>query len=170
MKLRLVIVVGYDPAWPTLFETERTAIAKALGDTAIEIHHIGSTSVPGLAAKPIIDLMPVVRQIPLDPVSVAAMEGIGYTYEGESGVRGRAYFDRLEGVGEGVHVHCYVSSDPEIERHLRFRDYLRSHPEDARRYGELKRRLAAQYGTDRAGYTIAKTAFIREIEAAARGR
>jgi GrpB-like predicted nucleotidyltransferase (UPF0157 family) len=161
---REVVIADYDPAWAELFETEKTCLIKAAGGAILEAHHAGSTAVPGLAAKPIVDIV-VELSRPLNAAEIAAVEALGYEYRGEQGISGRQYFSHR--VAPSVHVHCYVNGHPDIERMLTFRDYLRSHPDTAAAYETLKRRLAVCHRFDRVAYTEAKTEFVRSIDARA---
>ena len=161
--MRKVIVVAYDHHWPAMFEGEATLIRHILGSELLEIHHIGSTSVPGLAAKPIIDMMPVVKDITNIDRFNHQMMAIGYTPKGEYGILGRRFF--YKGNDERTHhIHVFQQGSEHIERHLAFRDYLRQHPLIAMKYGQLKQALATQYATDIDGYMEGKDAFIKEIE------
>jgi GrpB-like predicted nucleotidyltransferase (UPF0157 family) len=153
-----ILIVDYNPAWPLEFERLRDRAAAAVGNLAVAIEHIGSTAVPGLAAKPVIDLVIVV-----DPRDVqGAIEGltaIGYVHRGNLGVEGREVF----GVPAGERRHrLYVSpsDSAELRAQLAFRDRLRESAALAREYEELKRKLAARFRDDRMGYTDAKTDFI----------
>lgn len=120
-----VEVVPYDPSWPELFAAEAKRIREALGPNCTLIHHIGSTSVPGLSAKPIIDILPVVRDIlEVDRVT-EAMERLGYEAKGENGIAFRRFFEKGKKV-RTHNVHVYEEGDPEIDRYLRFRDWMRS--------------------------------------------
>ena len=154
-----VVVVEYDEAWPALFEELATPVRAALADLRAEVEHVGSTAVPGLAAKPIVDIDVVVSS----PADVAAaierLRALGYVHQGDKGIPGREAF--LWPPGTTPH-HLYVvaaGSEP-LLAHLSFRDHLREHPELAREYAALKRRLADAYCDDRLGYTDAKSAFI----------
>ena len=160
-----VVVVDHSPAWETMFEAEARAIRDILGDTCIEVHHIGSTSVPGLAAKPIIDIMPVVTDITLADARRAEFERLGYEYLGEFGIPGRRYLRK--GGDERTHqVHVFAqSSTHDIGRHLAVRDYLRAHPQVARQYGELKKALAQAHPYDIEAYCDGKDAFVKAMEA-----
>lgn len=160
-------IVAYDPAWPTTYEVERQRIAAALGELARDIAHIGSTSVPGLAAKPIIDILVSVAR--LEPVAVYAtpLARLGYEYFAVLGNAERLSFGR--GSPHTHHIHIVQQGSAEEWRPLAFRDYLRAHPAVAREYGELKRALAARFALNRRGYVSAKTAFIRAVEAKAQG-
>jgi GrpB-like predicted nucleotidyltransferase (UPF0157 family) len=169
-----VIIADYNPAWPRLFEAERDRIVAALGDKLVAVEHIGSTAAPGLGAKPIIDVMAGVWTLAEANACIRPLEALGYAYfpQHEATMPERRYFDRPglahEGGAQSYHVHMVEVGGEFWERHLLFRDYLRRHPETAREYDALKRRLAAQYGQDREGYTDAKSDFIRRIEAKAR--
>ena len=159
-----VVVREYDPAWPEQFELEAGLIRRVLRDNCLEIYHIGSTSVPGLAAKPIIDIMPVVRS--LDGVDEArdALEALGYEYLGEFGIPGRRYLRK--GGDERTHqVHIFAQGDgANITRHLAFRDYLRAHPAAREEYAALKRALAERYPYDIESYCDGKDAFVKRCE------
>lgn len=189
----IIEIAEYDPRWPRLFEQER---CRLLGQFAhfdiIElIEHIGSTAVPGLAAKPVIDILFGVsnRDIldvraeeawkaeddkhiaPAGPrLHVELVEGLarlGYVYRGEASIEGRLFFRRDEGGHRTHHVHVAMFGGRFWTEHLLFRDYLRAHPEWARAYGELKRKLALEHGHSRAAYTDAKAPLIAELMAKA---
>jgi GrpB-like predicted nucleotidyltransferase (UPF0157 family) len=161
-----VFIKDYDPRWPQMFEEEKVRILKAVRGLDVTVEHVGSTSVLGLAAKPIIDIMALVPEPATGEKSVAPLTAIGYEYRGELGIPGRFYFNK--GVPSTHHLHMYPFGHPEIERHLLFRDYLRAQPDAAREYAELKRALAEKYRDDREAYTEAKTEFIHATEAKAR--
>lgn len=168
LKVGEVRIVPYDADWPRLFADEARALAEALGDAVVALHHIGSTSVPGLAAKPILDLLPVVRRIEAldDPEVVGRMQALGYEAKGEFGLPGRRYF-RKGRETRTHHVHAYEEGHPGIARHLAFRDYLRAHPEVAREYAELKLELARRFPADQEAYMDGKEAWIQATEARA---
>ena len=161
-----IIITPYDPQWAIQFQAERANIIGAFGELRAHIEHIGSTSVEGLAAKPIIDMAIIVESAEDALRAITPLVRLGYTCFGEAEIPGRVYFDRRE--FEPCHIHLYVRGNPEIERHLNFRDYLRSNPDAAQQYAELKFALAEKFRNDRPGYTEAKTEFIRNIEAIAR--
>jgi GrpB-like predicted nucleotidyltransferase (UPF0157 family) len=156
----------YDPTWAELFESERQVLAGIFGGGAVAIEHVGSTSVPGLSAKPIVDVLIGLRQLALTDAQIEAMGGLGYEYLGDHGLPGRLFFKKEP---RTHHVHVVEHGGPHWERQLVFRDALRSDPEERRRYDAFKRRLAAE-GHPRDVYTELKTPFIREIEARARAR
>ena len=152
------VVVEYDPSWPARFEAIRDRIAPALGPLAASIEHVGSTSVPGLAAKPVIDLDVVVTDADAVPAAIEVLTGLGYEHLGEVGVRGREAFRRPPGtVSHNLYV-CLAGGEG-LRNHLALRNHLRTHPEAVLAYGELKRRLAAEV-PDIDAYVIGKTDLI----------
>lgn len=156
-------VVAHDPAWAELFEVEAERIKQALGDNCLEIHHIGSTSIPGLCAKPVIDILPVVMNIQEVDKATKAMESLGYEAKGENGIAFRRYFQK--GKNFRTHnVHVYQKGDPEINRYLKFRDWMISHPSDAQCYGKLKQELAKKFPNDILKYCNGKDAFVASID------
>lgn len=160
-----MIVAPHNPEWPRLFEEEAARVAAALGKGVVAVHHIGSTSVPGLPAKPIIDMLPVVRRIEAldEPEIRERMESLGYEAMGEFGLPGRRYF-RKGGNPRTHHAHAYQEGHSDVERHLAFRDYLRAHPDVAREYGELKAELARRFPDDIEAYMDGKDAFVKAAE------
>jgi GrpB-like predicted nucleotidyltransferase (UPF0157 family) len=182
---RPVVIVDYDPEWPRLFAAERDAMLRAAPNAFVAIEHAGSTSVPGLAAKPIIDILGGVREIDAFGAHIRALESIGWEYAPEAerdqpgigpGTPFRRYFRKHRDGERFGHLHV-VEVDTEWWRDtLMFRDWLRAHPADAHRYAKLKRRLADDYNRDalpqavniNPGYTDKKTDFVEEILAKAR--
>lgn len=160
-----VCVVPHDRRWRDAFEAEARLVAAALGDGVVAIHHVGSTAIPDIHAKPIIDLLVEVRDLADADARRPEMESLGYQVMGEYGIPGRRYFrkDNEEGI-RTHHVHAFQAGSGEVVRHLAFRDYLISHPDDARRYGELKRRLAEEHPRSADAYMDGKDPFIREID------
>lgn len=163
-----VIIEDYDPSWPERFEILRSRISAALGSRAAAIEHVGSTAVPGLAAKPIIDIDVLLRSKTDLPRAIECLTAIGYVYQGDLGIPGREAF-RAPASEFRHHLYVCPPDSQACWQHLAFRDHLRSHPEDARAYGLLKRSLASCYGSDRDGYTQAKTEFIEAILRRAEG-
>jgi len=153
-----IVIVDYSPAWPLEFERLRDRAAAAVGDIAIAIEHVGSTAVPGLAAKPVIDLVIVVEPEDVQ-AAIDRLTAIGYVHQGNLGVEGREAFGVPE--GEPRH-HLYVSptDSQELRAQLAFRDRLRADPALATEYESLKRELARRFRDDREGYTDAKTVFV----------
>ncbi len=154
-----VVVVPYDAEWPALFRQIAAPMRDALGDVALRIDHIGSTSVPGLAAKPIIDVQISVASFePLDAFRLS-LQGLGYVWRADNPERTKRYFRESPG-NRRTHIHVRKHGSWGEQFALLFRDYLRAHPDAAARYAELKRSLAEQYRDDRHGYTEAKGPFI----------
>lgn len=159
-----VVVVEYSQEWSSMYNEEAMKIKEILGNELIEIHHIGSTSVENLKAKPIIDIMPVVNDIEKVDEYNYKFEKLGYEPMGEYGMVGRRYFRKgLENRTHQIHIFG-VSDVSNIERHLAVRDYLRTHPKDAYEYGELKQELANRYPLDIEAYCLGKDAFVKELE------
>jgi GrpB-like predicted nucleotidyltransferase (UPF0157 family) len=132
----------------------------------MEVHHIGSTAVPGLAAKPIIDIVLEVSDLAALDAHNSQMEEIGYKPRGEFGIPGRRYFQK-GGDNRTHHLHAFLRGDPNVVRHIAFRDYLRRHPEVAREYGDLKRRVARTCDNDVERYCDGKDAYVKRVEAMA---
>ena len=164
MKTKHVVVLPYDEAWADRFAEIKTEIEAALGELVFRIEHVGSTAVPGLSAKPIIDLDVVIRDSSAFHAAAAALEAIGYQHEGDLGIAGREAF-RYDGKDHLQKHHLYVCAQDsaELKRHLVFRDYLRTHPEAVREYSQVKEEGAALYPYDIDGYIEHKTPFIRRI-------
>lgn len=151
------MIVDYDASWPGRFVAHRDQVAQGLGSVARSIEHIGSTAVPGLTAKPIIDLLVAVED-PEESLIVPAMQAVGYQ------LRVREPGHRMFRTPErDVHIHVWQASNPEISRHLRFRDRLRASVEDRRAYERLKRELATRRWDDMNQYADAKTQLIEQI-------
>jgi GrpB-like predicted nucleotidyltransferase (UPF0157 family) len=165
-----VVIVDYDPRWPALYEEEKDRIVAASGPVVLAIEHIGSTAVPGLAAKPIIDIMAGVRTLDEAPALYGPLATIGYEYapEFEETIPERRFFRKGRAEYRTHHLHVVNFGDEFWVRHLLFREYLRRHTQVAHDYKQLKRKLAKEYGGNRQGYTEAKTDFIRGIEFLAR--
>lgn len=161
---REVIVVAYDSQWPARFAEEAARLAPVFGRELIAIHHIGSTSIPGMAAKPIIDMLPVVWQIEAVDALNLTMEALGYAPRGEFGIPGRRYFAKGQGAQRSHHVHVFAVDHPDVARHLNFRDYLIAHPAEAEAYASLKQALARQYPHDMEAYIAGKDGLIKEID------
>lgn len=157
-----VVIAPYDPDWPTLFADLGTSLRAALGDVALRIDHIGSTSVPGLDAKPIIDIQISVRAFePLDAFRTP-LEGLGFVFRASNPDLTKRYFREPPG-RRRTHIHVRRAGSFSEQFALLFRDYLRVHGDDAKRYAQVKHRLAKQYGDDRTGYTEAKRPIVWQI-------
>jgi GrpB-like predicted nucleotidyltransferase (UPF0157 family) len=160
--LARVVIEDYNPNWPAYFEEERGPLANAFGPYALDIQHVGSTSVPGLGAKPVIDIAVATGQYPLPEDVIARVVALGFEHRGEYGIPRRHYFRRGSNGRYAVHVHALERTGEEYIRHLLFRDYLRAHDERAGAYEELKRHLAETVGEQREVYTEMKTDFVME--------
>ncbi|WP_105615877.1 GrpB family protein [Vallitalea okinawensis] len=163
MIRRTMEVVPYNPNWIKEFEVEKNRINAIMEKEIIDIHHIGSTSIPGIYAKPVIDLLIAVIDIQAIDQYDRQMATLGYIPKGENGIKGRRFY--LKGECKRTHhVHVFQANNPEIERHLIFRDYMIAHPEDAKAYEKLKKDLAAKFRYDNEGYCAGKNDFIQEMD------
>jgi GrpB-like predicted nucleotidyltransferase (UPF0157 family) len=173
-----ILIADYDPAWPRLFEDERQRLQAAIGEWAIAIEHVGSTAVPGLAAKPIIDIGIALTSLENALKCITPLFELGYQCLGEYGIPDRIFFRKLtdtplpgqthHGVARTHHVHMYQQDHYEFVQQTLFRDYIRSHPAAAREYDQVKRRLAQEH-SDMNEYAMAKSDFVQDILARARG-
>lgn len=161
--MRRVHVEPYNPLWAVRFQDEAAQIQKALCPWVLAIHHMGSTAVPGLAAKPIIDLLVVVSDMTELTDKLPALKALGYEFWGEYGIPNRYFFPK-GGDQRTHHLHMVSSESPHIVRHLAFRDYLISHPDEAFAYAKLKMALAARFPTDIDGYINGKSATVSAIQ------
>lgn len=171
-----IVIAEYDPAWPARFEQERSEIMRVAGDVAVDVQHVGSTSVPGLAAKPCVDIALGVRSVAEAQRARPALASIGYAMrDGEDDVADwKVYYKRIGGEddapapgAEAYHLHIVPHGGERWNAYLAFRDRLRADDLVAREYGRLKRNNAAAYGSDRLGYNEAKSEFVRGIVAGA---
>jgi GrpB-like predicted nucleotidyltransferase (UPF0157 family) len=156
-------IVPHDARWPRMFEAERELVEAAVGDRVETMDHVGSTAVPGLYAKPVIDVLVVVRSLGDAEGCVRPLEGLGYECRGEAGVPGRLFFRKFRGGLRAFHLHMAGTGSGFWGEHLLFRDYLREHPQGAREYARLKRELAERFRDDREAYSDAKAGFVREV-------
>lgn len=160
--MKRIVVLPYNPEWPKIFNAEALKIKEAMGANCVAIHHIGSTSVPGLVAKPIIDVLAVVKNL---EKTIPPLENLGFKYKGEYNIPMRYYFNRPE----EVNLHVYEEGHPEIELNLLFRDYLLKHPEAVEEYAMLKANLLKEKSSYEknnspfTGYNLGKDAFIRKV-------
>jgi GrpB-like predicted nucleotidyltransferase (UPF0157 family) len=161
-----IVIAEYDPQWPQLFERERERVHAALGERVLLLEHVGSTSVPGLAAKPRIDLLLVVPDSADEPSYVPALEAAGYVLR----IREPEWYEHrmLKGPDTDINLHVFSQGCPEIERMLRFRDWLRANAADRQLYDRTKRELADRSWKYTQNYADAKTAVVEEILARAR--
>lgn len=156
-------IVPYNPEWPQDFAAESALIQRALGENCITIHHVGSTSIPGMRAKPIIDMIPVVKDIAEVDNASAAMMQLGYEVKGEAGMLFRRFFTKAT-ENLSCNVHVYEADAGEVDRLIKFRDWLRTHQEDANEYARLKSELAALNTNERLRYTMGKENFVVSID------
>jgi GrpB-like predicted nucleotidyltransferase (UPF0157 family) len=166
-----IVISDYNPAWSVIFEQERTSLQTALGPLVLTIEHIGSTAVPGLAAKPIIDLQLSVRSLAEAQAScIGPLQTLGYAYmpQYEAWLPGELFFRKEHSGLWTHHLHIIQGDDPRCRDRLLFRDYLRNHPEVVRAYAKLKRDLAVAFDDDISGYRTAKDAFVAATMAEAR--
>jgi GrpB-like predicted nucleotidyltransferase (UPF0157 family) len=163
--MRKVEVVPHNPKWREQFQLESQQVSGALGENVVAIHHIGSTAIPGIYAKPIIDLLVEVKNIANVDKQTASMQGLGYETMGELGIPDRRFFrkDNLSG-DRTHHIHTFTAGSAQVERHLAFRDYMIAHPEDAQTYSELKHHLAQTFPTNIEAYMDGKDGFIRDMD------
>lgn len=167
-----VFIAEYDTRWPMMFEREKELILARIGPEVVAIEHIGSTAVPGLGAKPIIDIMVALHSLDRAALCIEPLAAINYEYvpEYEAAMPFRRYFRKGARHARSHHLHVVEHDGDFWRRHLLFRDFLRSHPAEAEQYYRLKKELAGRFSADRAAYTDAKTSFIEAaVERAARG-
>ena len=160
-----IYMVPHDPEWQQEFQREAKQITGALGANAVTVHHVGSTAIPTIYAKPVIDMLLVVQDLSVLDTKQALIEAMGYEALGEYGIPERRFFRRDNELGERTHqIHAFEAGSPQIVRHLAFRDYIIAHPEAAQEYSRLKRDLAAKHPNDIEAYMDGKDAFIQEID------
>lgn len=167
MTPSLYSFTDYSPEWPGEFQREAGRLKGLLGDELVIVHHIGSTSVPGLAAKPIIDLLPLVRDLAFIDDHTAVLEHAGYKAWGEYGLPGRRYFTRDRDEVRTHNLHIFQVDDPDVDRHLAFCAYLRAHEAARKEYEALKRELYARHPADISAYNDGKDAWIKRMEGVA---
>lgn len=165
MLSKPIEVVEYDPGWPEVYEGLRGQVARALDGLHFCMEHVGSTAIPGCAAKPIVDLVAVVGCRDKDE-AISRLAAAGYVHKGDGGIPGREAFVQPDDLPRH-HLYLCAAGNRELDRELLFRDYLRSHPEQVLNYSHLKMGLAERFRDDREAYTRAKTPFIEGILALA---
>ena len=165
LERAVVRLEAHNPEWARLYERERARLSAALGTHVLDLQHVGSTAIPGIVAKPILDIAAAVRSFEAAFVCIEPIVALGYAYYGENGIPRRHYFVRRDPVsGQAIiHLHMNELGGPDWENQILFRDYLIAHPEAAAQYSALKRDLAAQYPHDREAYTEAKAPFIEHV-------
>lgn len=163
--MRKVEVVPHNPRWRDAFAAEAQQVAAALGENVVAIHHVGSTAIPNIYAKPVIDLLVEVRDVNEVDGRTPSMRALGYEVLGEYGIPGRRFFRKDNREGIRTHnIHAFEAGSAEVGRHMTFRDYMIAHPSDAQRYSELKRRLAEEHPQSLDGYMDGKDGFIKEMD------
>ncbi len=162
---RRVAVVPHEAGWAREFSREASTVRECLGANTHEVHHIGSTAIRGIFAKPVIDILAEVVDIEAVAGATDAMCRAGYEAMGEFGIPGRRFFRKDDSCGQRTHhVHTFETGHPDVARHLAFRDYLCAHPEVAQEYSDLKRGLAAAHADDIEWYMDGKDAFIKDVD------
>jgi len=161
LEPKIVRVVPYQDGWPRLFEEEKIRLQTVLGEYVLDIQHVGSTSIPGLPAKPILDIAIAVDNFESAKVCIQPIEGLGYVYRGENGIPRRHYLRK--GDPRTHHIHMNEVGSVDWVNQILFRDYLIKHPETMQAYAELKIALAQRFPTDRDSYLAEKAPFIEHI-------
>jgi len=159
-----VRIVDYDPAWPEMAAAEMARVAAALDEVAVRTEHVGSTAVPGMAAKPIVDLQVSVAGIEPSERYARPLAGLGYLFAPDPASPDLHFFGKPAERPRTFHLHVCVAGSAHELRHLALRDYLRAHPEEARRYGEVKRELVARRPGDRLAYIAGKADYVAALE------
>lgn len=164
-----VELVAHDPRWAQAAAERARALAAAIGPALIGVEHIGSTAIAGIRAKPVLDLMPLVRDLAELDARRGEVEALGYQWWGEYGLPGRRYctLSDPDGGRRRVQAHCYASGSAEAIRHLAFRDYLRAHPDIAADYDALKQRCRDRHPMDSHAYSECKNDWIQRVQAQA---
>jgi GrpB-like predicted nucleotidyltransferase (UPF0157 family) len=162
--MRTIEVVPHDPAWAQAARNESARLLAVFAPRLLRIHHIGSTAIPGIKAKPVIDLLVEVDDIQVIDTYNDRIVGLGYLPKGEYGITGRRFFIKGTEDIRTHHIHVYQAGNADIARHIEFRDYLRVHPKEAQAYSLIKEHLAQKFPHDADNYVKGKTDFIKDIE------
>ena len=161
----VIVLAPPDASWAATYAREASSISNALSDFTFDVHHIGSTAIPDIVAKPVIDMLGVVPTVVALDARAHRLAALGYEALGEFGIPGRRYFRKNAPDGARTHqLHAFAVGSPEIQRHLDFRDYLRAFPQEAAAYAALKQILAGSCGSDMQAYSDGKTEFIRAVD------
>ena len=160
---RRVGIVSYDPNWKDMYKEESEKIKNVLSDIIIDIHHVGSTAIPGIKAKPVIDILVEVKDIEGVDQYNYKMRELGYEVMGEYGIPKRRFF-RKGGNKRTHHIYIFKVGNEEIERHINFKEYMIAHPDKGQEYSKLKEKLANKYTYDVENYTNGKSDFIKGID------
>jgi len=167
VKRHQVLLAPHDDHWENEYQSARDEFRAIMGDNIVEVHHVGSTAIKGIVAKPIMDIAVVIKSE--DLLNIAGMEAAGYEYCGDAGVPGRYFFvRRVNGDISTHHIHCYLKDNDNYNSVILFCKFLNDNPGYAKQYNDLKLELARKYPDDRKAYGAAKTAFIEEIVTIAR--
>ncbi|MEM9811917.1 MAG: GrpB family protein [Pseudomonadota bacterium] len=159
------LLLPHSPTWGVAFAAEAKALSDVLCDLFLVCHHVGSTAVPGILSKPIIDILGVLPDLTGIDAKSPVLEALGYQVMGEHGIPGRRYFRKTNSDGARTHhLHVYAAGSHHVERHLAFRDYLRAHPAKAAAYSALKARIVSDPAVSSYGYQDAKASFVRRVE------
>lgn len=162
VKRNHVTIIPFNDEWGIQYQIAKNELHSVLGDNVIEIHHVGSTAIKGIVAKPIIDVAVVIKNVEM--LNIIGMESVGYEYCGERGVVGRHLFVRR--INEDIsthHIHCYLENNENYNQVILFCKYLNEHSDYAKQYNDLKIELAGKYSDDRVAYTDGKENFIKWI-------
>jgi GrpB-like predicted nucleotidyltransferase (UPF0157 family) len=160
-----LVIEPYRESWKEDFEHEAGLVRAAFGPALIALHHIGSTAIRGIPAKPVIDMLAEFQSLEAADARAEQMTQLGYEVMGEFGIPGRRYYRKNNSTGARTHqVHGFLTGSPDVVRHLAFRDYLCAHPGTAIEYGVLKLRLWSMFGDDLEAYIKGKTDFVVEME------
>jgi len=160
-----VVVEPHNPRWAEMFAAESQRIAQVLGPDAVAIHHFGSTAIPGIYAKPVLDILIEATNLPDLDAHNPDMAILGYQAMGEYGIPRRRFYRKNDSTGTRTHhIHAFATGSPELKRHLAFRDYLRTHPDSAKQYSDLKKKLADRHPDSIERYMIGKDPFIKDID------
>ncbi len=164
-----VELVPHSPLWAEMAASETRRLEGALGDVLVTVHHIGSTSIPAIMAKPIVDMIPIVTGLAALDAAMPRVAALDYDCLGEFGLPGRRYCRRNDPITgkRQFQLHCFEAGSPQIARHLAFRDYLRAHPDKAREYEAEKIRAAALHPDNTLDYNAEKNDWIKAMEIAA---
>lgn len=162
-KIRFVELTEYNPKWPQLFADAANEIKFILKENCVQIHHIGSTAIPNMYAKPIMDILPVVKDIRLIDSLNHAFEKLGYVCMGEYGIAGRRFYWKSK-AKRTHHIHLFEQGAPEIKRYLLFRDFMMAHKDYVQAYSLIKQSLAEVFSEDIENYVNGKSSFIQMID------
>jgi GrpB-like predicted nucleotidyltransferase (UPF0157 family) len=163
LKRGSVKLENYNEMWKKIFEEESKLISSTINEFLIDIQHTGSTAIPGMAAKPIIDIAVAIDSLSNIEKIIQFLQEVGYHYRGEQGISGRHLFAKGDEENRTHYLHIMEKNHPEWKNHILFRDYLKSNPKVAKEYERIKRELAKKYESDRGKYTEGKSKFIQKI-------